>query len=265
MIRTPSDYIGYLYALGVQHPLIAQVITGENMRQEESTLTTARYPQMHIETPSFGLPIAQKPRMMTGRVFILTNVPEGSNPHIDIASDLTFRIARGLTDAIMAHAADDLITLDTKDDTIEISPIEARGSDMLRGWVFELNVEVDLAVCTTDDIDMAAFILPQFDWENEVDPDHPTAAVITIADQSLLPGSPDVTWYWQELFDQPVAVEFNPGDGLNLVSLSDGVQYRVIHVWMKVVFKSIELWAYAEIDSRRSAGRSVPFVPKLPY
>ncbi len=258
MIRTPSDLTGYLYALALQLPDVAHVITGEGSRQEESTKSTARYPQVLIETPEASIPLSGDQKAMSTRIYVLAMSQGSTHAHEDQATDRAYRIAEAFISAIRAHALSEDHGFSLTRDDIEITPVIARGSDQLRGWTFDPGIMVDQS-CGEYDAD--TFYMPQFTWANSEEDPH--GASITITDTSIH-GDEDATdMYWQEEYDQPEATTFPLLDGIRVDVILDGPAFRIIHVWMRMT-GSHTLWAYARIDSRETTGRSTPFVTIYP-
>lgn len=258
MIRTPSDLTGYLYALALQLPDVAHVITGEGSRQEESTKSTARYPQVLIETPEASIPLSGDQKTMSTRIYVLASPQGSTHAHQDAAADRAYRITEAFISAIRAHALSEDHGFSLTSQDVEIIPVIARGSDQLRGWTFDPGIMVDQS-CGEYDAD--TFYMPQFTWTN--DEEDVTGANITITDTSIH-GDEDATqMYWQEEYDQPVATTFDGPDGIRLNPIADGPAFRIIHVWMRMT-GAHQLYAYARIDSRETSGRSTPFVTIYP-
>lgn len=269
MIRTPTDLIAYLKALFMQNPLVMTVITGEQMRPEESTLNNARYPQVDIETPTVDYPIPDVPLTMHTRIWITKDVEAGKHSDIDQATDVCYRIGKSALDTIKEHSYGSDIDIAMSGKAIELNPVEGKGSDQVRGWVLELMVEADGTLCEDDAlVKPDNVIIPMFSWEN--DSEQEQGLSITIEDRTIHAGSHtdhDVDWYWQEEIFQPEATTFNPGDGFEVPAIQDGPGTRTAHVWLRIRLNTLnrDLWAYAEINTGRTAGRSVPFMPFYPY
>lgn len=269
MISTPTDLIAYLKALFVQNSLVASVVTGEQMRPEESTLNDARYPQVDIETPTYNYPIGDQSASMHTRVYILADVNSGTHADIDRATDICFRIGKIALDTIKTHSYEPEIDIALVGNNIELNPVEGKGSDQVRGWVLELEVEADESLCGDDLIlDPDDVIIPLFTWEN--DNEDPAGFSITIEDHTIHTGSDsdhEVSWYWKEEYAQPAATTFDAQAGLEGEAIEDGPTFRIVHVWLRIRLNDLsrDLLAYAEINSRRAKGRSVPFMPYHPY
>lgn len=260
MIRTPSDLTSYLIALAKQHPQVEQVVWNDRLRAEEATLATALYPQVDIETPIAMIPRSDSPMMLSTRVWILTNTGNEGHVEEDMGLHLTYTIGSNLIAAITRHADDNVINIALSGDGIELKPVVAIGSDQRRGWMFELDVEVDQSLCFGMPFDPDDFFMPQFSWTIEQSETHN----LTFTDTSTLRAGVVATWYWKEEIAQPVADTFNPADGISLGIIPDGPEVRFIHVWLKLVADGVELWAYARITTEDSAGISTPYIPIYP-
>lgn len=257
MIRTPTDLTAYLYALALQIPGVVQVITGEGSRQDESTTSKARYPQVLIETPEADLNLSQAQHMLSTRIFVIDRSQSDLQAHQDMATDRTYRIAEAIVGAIRAHILDDDIGLSLHGDSIEITPLISKGSDQLRGWTFEITITIDQR-CSTFDTD--TFYMPQFSVAVSGDPGH---ATLTITDTSIGTVERDM-WYREEQDGVLLAtVELN-GTELILTPTDPVRDYRIIHLWMRMSRDGILLWTYARVHTRDRGGLSIPFIPHYP-
>jgi len=188
VIRTPSDLTGYLAALARQIPDVAHVITGEGSRQEESTKSTARYPQVLIETPETSIPASEDQKTLSTRIYVLA-LPQGtSHAREDIASDRAYRIIESIIYAIRSHVLDDEHGFSLGREEIDITPIISKGSDQVRGWTFDLIISID-QTCST--YDPNTFFMPQFRLVVTGDPGPP---IIIITVTSIRSTTADM-WY----------------------------------------------------------------------
>ena len=257
MIRTPSDFTGYLAALAAQLPGVAHVITGEGSRQEESTKSTARYPQVLIETPEVGIPLSDEQKTLSTRVFVL-DIPGGStHAKQDIAADRAYRIAEAFVSAMRIHALSEDLGFSLTHEEIDISPVIARGSDQVRGWTFDPGILVDQSC---GDFDPDTFFMPQFEVRVSGDPGAPT---ISITSTSIGDGE-TAMWWREDIAGQLQSVQELEDDTIEMDATDPASTYRVVHIWMRMTGGDIELWCYARVHSADTGGISIPFIPHYP-
>jgi hypothetical protein len=267
IISTPAHFTAYLQALALQHPEILHVVTGEGSRGESKTLSEAQYPQLRIETPMSWIPRAESQKKISTRLYSLVHVPAGNDANDDIAANQAYEILEDLVSTITSHADTSEYGFMIIGEGIEINPIISLGSDQLRGWSCDIDIEVDRKLCKDRPFNPALFVMPQFRWTcaPEVE-DNYAGAVITLEDLSIIHEDARASWYWQEEFQQPSIIELNdPNDGITITTVVDGPTYRIINVWLQISGTGdLLVWAFARIDSRQAAGTSVPFVPLYP-
>ncbi|HZV71652.1 MAG TPA: hypothetical protein VFG10_19005 [Saprospiraceae bacterium] len=267
MIRTPADLTAYLKAVALAHPAVRKVITGDDIRFEEATLTKVEYPCVDIETPSHRIPIGEGPATLTTRIFVYNLNPGGKAEHHDINQDISHGIALSICACIKEHTEIDEYGIILVDDLM-IEPRMHYSSDGVSGWVVPISVQVDQRICMTSAIDPDSIILPQFKWDNEIDEDALLDVAITLEDTSIAPDGYTSKFYWREEFRQPEVAEVED-DEINLspdvaLPAEQGLKYRIITVWIEITVDEKQYHAYAQIDNRMTAGWSVPFVPELP-
>jgi len=257
MIQTPAALTAYLSALATQLPGVRHVITGEGSRQEESTKSTARYPQVLIETPDAYVPPGDDQLGLTTTIYVISRPQGSSHAHEDIATDDAYRIAMAMIMAIRAHASDDDHGFTLSDDAVEISPIVSKGSDQARGWMFDLRIMIDQH-CATYDPD--TFFMPQFRFEVSGDPGEPE---ISITDTSIGTATSDM-WYREERSGTLQTVVELDDDTITLTATDPASTYRIVHIWMRMTRGDITLWSYARVHTADTGGISVPFIPHYP-
>lgn len=264
MITTPSDLLAYLSAVALTHPGVKQVVTGEDVRFEQKTLSGAMYPQIDIEAPRAILPIGQDPVTISTMVWVKVHTPGGNNADEDINLDLAFRIASDFVSTLRAHDYDNFFGLSLVDPSIRINPVFANTSDNLRGYVFEVNVSVNDPAPCNNSIDPAAVFVPIFSWVNATAGD-PTALTVNLTNKSINAAGAALTWYYSEPITQatPVVAVDPFNDPIEIAPVPGQVN-REVCLWLKMVKGGVTLWSFARIDSRASSGRSVPFMSKLP-
>lgn len=258
MIRTPSDFIAYLRYIAQQHPQVAYVIHGDEIRVESATNAKISYPLVDIEIPSHSIPKGSDPTIMTTRVFV-TDRSSQATADQDISHDRAHHIAIHIISCIKAHTTDYSWGFALADQIV-IRPMVSLTSDQTRGWTFEVSIEVEQQMCLDMPFDPSDILFPQFRWVNAV-PEDPTAVDITLTDASIGEGA-TLTWYWQSDIGQPSPAEVLPGD-LTLAADSS-VTRRIVQVWLRQVKGAITLWSYARIDTRIASGYSIPFTPYNP-
>jgi hypothetical protein len=259
MISTPSHLTAYLAALAAQLPDVRHVITGEGSRQEEGTKSTARYPQVQIETPEAYIPASGDQKGIGTTVYIIA-LPQGtSHAKEDLASDRAYRIAETMISAIRSHADSEEHGFSISEDMIEISPIISKGSDQARGWRFDLHVMIDQSCI---DFDPDAFFMPQFRVAVSGDPDAPT---ISITDTSIGDsGIEREMWHREEVNGTLQTIVELDSDTIELDPTDPESTYRIVHIWMRMVSGGITLWTYARVHSGDTGGYSVPYAPHHP-
>lgn len=259
-IITPGHLTAYLRAICVQHPMVRTVITGEGSRGEGATLASTDYPQVRIETPASVLPRAESQKTLTTRLYVLAMVADATEADDDRILDEAYRIAENIIQVIDMHTDDTDIGISLVDDRVSIQPVISMGSDQLRGWMFDINLEVDKMLCVQDlPFDPETFILPQFIWELQIEDDQ---IVVTLADESIADQDTVKTWYWKEAIAQPASTAF-AGDEISIAE-DPAAAVRRIHVWLKLVRGGFEIYSYAQIDSDQAFGRSDSFIPHYP-
>lgn len=257
MISTPAQLTAYLYAMATQMPGVRHVITGEGSRQEESTKSSARYPQVLIETPEAGIPGGDDQKRMSTTIYVL-DLPGGTLPaHQDMATDRAYRLAESLAYTIRIHADSDEHGFSLSTTEIEIMPIISKGSDQVRGWRFDLTVMIDQHCATWDP---EAFFMPQFRVTVSGDPGAPTIAItdtsIGDADRSM--------WYREEVNGSLQSVVELDDDSITLSPTDPESTYRIVHIWLRMVQSGITLWTYARVHSGDTGGYSLPYIPHYP-
>jgi len=268
IIRTPSSLTAYLQTLATLLPGVRHVVTGEGSRSEAAALSMAHYPQMLIETPEVSIPRSEGPKTLMTRIFSL-DLPGAKNDAThDLAGDRAYLNAEDMIAVIRSHSDDSDYGFSLMVDRMEIVPVIAHGSDQRRGWMFELEIEVDQDLCHDRTFDPADFSIPQFSWLNSEE--DPTGANLTFTNLSIYgPDFTGATWYWQEEIDQEEADVFDgDSDPIVIEPIVDGPPHRVVHVWLSIELRigsnGITLWTYARIDTRLASGISVPFIPHHP-
>lgn len=257
MISTPTQLTAYLAALASQMPGVRHVVTGEGSRQEESTKSSARYPQVLIETPEADIPASDDQKRLSTSIYIL-DLPQGSShAQQDMATDRAYRIAETMVSAIRMHADSDEHGFSLTASDINITPIISRGSDQVRGWMFDLGISIDQH-CDTWDPD--AFFMPQFRVEVSGDPGAPS---IAITDTSIGDGDRSM-WYREEVAGALQTVVELDADTITLAATDPESTYRIVHIWLRMVQGSITLWTYARVHSGDRGGYSLPYIPHYP-
>lgn len=261
-ITTPAQLTAYLKAIAQQHPRVAHIITGEGSRQEESTRALAKYPQVRIETPEAAIPRAESQKILSSRIYVCGQVPPNNHADDDRIADEVYRIAENIISVIDSHTSEDELGISLATEQIEIKPMIAMGDDQLIVWMFDVEFEVDRALCKYNAIDPTDFFMPQFRWENN--PEDADSSVISFSNESFLGVDAVLTWFWKENEAQPVAAEFDPDDGIELAAIANKPG-RVIHVWLRATYGDVHIWTYARIiNGAEDAGTSIPFIPHYP-
>lgn len=265
IIRTPSDLLGYLQALAMQHPLVSCVILGEMSRPEAGTRTTNTYPLVLIEWPSVRKPRSGGPLKIMTRMFVLSTSSDGYASEDTAASD-TYNIAFNIVATLQMHSYDEAYAFSLSAEEMPIDPVEYMGSDQQRGWMFPIEAEIDQSLCQDNPLDPADLSIPQFTWENKTT-ENLIGYGLSFEDISIHGTKYESSvWYWQEQYEQALPTTFDPDDGLEAGEILDlGITQRIIQVWLKITTTTgLVLWAYARIDSRETSGRSTPFIPTYP-
>lgn len=244
-IRAPQDFTSYIQSIALQHPDVMCVIIGDMSRSEAGTTSTNSYPLILIEWPSVRRPRSQGPMKMYGRVFVLGTAPDALYAEEDALIASTYQIAINLVAIIQEHSYGNDYEFTLSADEMTIDPVAYLGSDQQRGWVFQVEMEVDQSMCHDMDHGVDYMSVPSFAWAYKASLSFENTSIIGPAVESQ-------TWYWQDDIDQPDPIEFNPDDGISPSVLSDpdpDMPDRILQVWLLLTLHNgTRLWAYAGIN-----------------